>query len=109
MQTNPKTSDSRTAQIQRVADHLEKAPATLTDYIGKRPATLSIAITPEKLLRLPAVMAIVGLQKSSIYDGQKNGTFPPSIKISRRAVCWTESSITAWVNERIQNARKSQG
>lgn len=65
--------------------------------------------TPEKLLRLPAVMAIVGLQKSSIYDGVKNGTFPPSIKISRRAVCWTESSITAWVNERIQNARKSEG
>jgi prophage regulatory protein len=64
--------------------------------------------TPEKLLRLPAVMAIVGLQKSSIYDGVKNGTFPAPIKLSRRAVCWPESHIAAWVSERIHNARKSE-
>ena len=62
----------------------------------------------EKLLRLPAVMAIVGLAKSSIYEGVKNGTFPAPIKLSRRAVCWPESHIAAWVNERIHNARKSE-
>jgi prophage regulatory protein len=56
----------------------------------------------ERLLRLPAVMAIVGLQKSSIYDGVRNGTFPAPIKLSRRAVCWPESHVAAWVTERIQ-------
>lgn len=61
--------------------------------------------SPEKLLRLPAVMAIVGLQKSSIYEGVKNGTFPAPIKLSRRAVCWPESHIAAWVDERIHHAR----
>ena len=63
------------------------------------------ASSPERLLRLPAVMAIVGLQKSSIYDGVKNGTFPAPIKLSRRAVCWPESHIAAWVDERIHHAR----
>jgi prophage regulatory protein len=58
--------------------------------------------TSEKLLRLPAVMAIVGLQKSSIYEGVKNGTFPAPIKLSRRAVCWPESHIASWVSERIK-------
>lgn len=62
--------------------------------------------TPEKLLRLPAVMAIVGLAKSSIYEGVKNGTFPAPIKLSRRAVCRPESHIAAWVDERIHHARK---
>lgn len=98
MQVNPKTSDTRTAQVQRVADFMDKHPSTLA----------AVVKTPEKLLRLPAVMAIVGLQKSSIYEGVKKGTFPAPIKLSRRAVCWPESHIAAWVNERINNARKSE-
>ena len=61
---------------------------------------------PEKLLRLPAVMAIVGLQKSSIYEGVKNGTFPAPIKLSRRAVCWPESHIATWVKERIKHGQR---
>ena len=97
MQANPKTSDTRTAQVQRVADHIEK-----------HPVAPPIVATVEKLLRLPAVMAIVGLQKSSIYEGVKKGTFPAPVKLSRRAVCWPESHIAAWVNERIHNARKSE-
>lgn len=60
----------------------------------------------EKLLRLPAVMAIVGLQKSSIYEGVKNGTFPAPIKLSRRAVCWPESHIATWVKERIKHGQR---
>jgi prophage regulatory protein len=60
------------------------------------------ASSPEKLLRLPAVMAIVGLQKSSIYEGVKRGTFPAPVKLSRRAVCWPESHIASWVSARIK-------
>jgi len=97
MQANPKSSDTRPAQVQRVADHLEKHPVTLTT-----------ALSTEKLLRLPAVIAIVGMGKSSVYEGVKNGTFPAPIKLSRRAVCWPESHIAAWVSERIHNARKSE-
>lgn len=103
MQANPKTSstieptlprlDTRPAQALRVADNLEKHSVT----------------TPEKLLRLPAVMAIVGMGKSSVYEGVKNGTFPAPIKLSRRAVCWPESHIAAWVAERIQHAHNFGG
>lgn len=96
MQANPKTSDTRTTQVQRVADRIEKHPVALAAALKP----------PEKLLRLPAVMAIVGLQKSSIYEGVKNGTFPAPVKLSRRAVCWPESRIAAWVDERIHHAYK---
>ena len=57
---------------------------------------------PEKLLRLPAVVALVGLQKSSIYDAIKRGEFPSPVKLSRRAVCWPASAIDAWITERIK-------
>lgn len=62
--------------------------------------------TPQRLLRLPEVEARVGLRKSSIYDGVKNGTFPTPVKLSRRAVCWPEASIEAWITERINSGEK---
>lgn len=61
--------------------------------------------SPETLLRLPAVMARVGLQKSSIYEmlGRTPPAFPRPVKLSRRAVCWPASTIDAWITERIKS------
>lgn len=58
---------------------------------------------PETLLRLPAVVARVGLQRSAIYEmlGRNPPAFPRPIKFSRRAVFWPESSINRWISERI--------
>lgn len=60
--------------------------------------------SPETLMRLPAVMARVGLQKSSIYEmlGRNPPAFPRPVKLSRRAVCWPASTIDAWITERIK-------
>jgi prophage regulatory protein len=63
----------------------------------------------EKLLRLPAVEARTSIRKSQIYAGVKAKTFPAPIKLSTRAVAWTESSISNWINERIRaGARHEQ-
>ena len=67
------------------------------------------APVPEKLLRLPAVIAIVSLQKSAIYAQVKGGTFPAPVKLSRRAVGWPESRIAAWVDERVNHAHNFEG
>jgi prophage regulatory protein len=58
--------------------------------------------TAEKFMKLPAVMAQVSLQKSAIYAGIKNKTFPAPIKLGTRSVAWTQSSINHWINERIR-------
>ncbi|WHZ12499.1 MAG: hypothetical protein OJF60_002940 [Burkholderiaceae bacterium] len=59
---------------------------------------------PERLVRLPELMALVGLSKSSIYDAMKRGEFPAPVKLSRRAVCWPASAIDAWITDRINAA-----
>lgn len=61
---------------------------------------------PETLLRLPAVLARVGLQKSAIYEmlNRTPPAFPRPLKLSRRAVCWPASAIDRWINDRIQAA-----
>lgn len=52
-----------------------------------------------RLLRLPAVRAITGLQKSSIYAKAKKGTFPKPVKVSSRAVAWRSDEINTWIDD----------
>jgi prophage regulatory protein len=61
----------------------------------------------QRLLRLPEVCGLVGLGKSSIYEGVKAGTFPAPVKLSRRAVCWPSSKIQQWIEERINSSQKA--
>lgn len=74
---------------------------------GATPAThddARISVTPAKpsrLLRLPAVMDRCSLGRSSVYAGIKAGTFPAPVRLSARAVGFSESSIDRWIEERI--------
>jgi prophage regulatory protein len=58
----------------------------------------------KKLLRRPKVEQLTGLGRSSIYALMKEGSFPQSVSLGRRAVAWVEEEIVAWIDERI-NAR----
>lgn len=73
--------------------------------------TVAMQVSPstsiqQRLLRLPEVCSLVGLAKSSIYEGVKSGTFPAPIKLSRRAVCWEAAAVDAWITERIKAGGK---
>ena len=60
---------------------------------------------PRRLIRLPALKALTGLSRSSIYrlaqdPGLAAEAFPRSVKIGRRAVAWRESEVLAWLDAR---------
>lgn len=57
-------------------------------------------------LRLNGVIAKTGMGKSWIYEELKRG-FPAPVKLSRRAVCWSESAIDAWMAERTKSGGQS--
>ena len=50
----------------------------------------------KRMYRLPEVMTITGLSRSSIYLRMSTNEFPKPIKIGHRAVGWTEDSIITW-------------
>ncbi len=50
----------------------------------------------KRIYRLPDVMNLTGLSRSSIYLRVSTNEFPKPIKIGRRAVGWTEDSIITW-------------
>lgn len=58
------------------------------------------------LLRLPVVMARTGKSRSTIYAQMKEGTFPKSVKISKRAVAWNSVLIDKYIEEKVKAAEQ---
>ena len=50
----------------------------------------------KKIYRLPEVMTMTGLSRSSIYLRISANEFPKPVKLGRRAVGWPEDTIIAW-------------
>ena len=55
--------------------------------------------SPPRLLRLPEVMARVGLKRSAIYQRMNEGRFPKSRSLGPKCAVWVESEINAWIAE----------
>lgn len=54
--------------------------------------------SPARLLRLPAVIARVGLKRSAIYQRMSEGRFPRSRSLGPKCAVWVESEIDDWIN-----------
>jgi len=59
---------------------------------------------PLCLLRMPDVIARVGLRRTAIYDMVKLGTFPAPVKLGRRCVAWPSDAVDAWVRAKVAGA-----
>lgn len=60
-----------------------------------------------EFIRLPQVLYLTGLGKTSIYKLMSSGAFPQAISFGARRIMWKQSDIQCWIESRIQ-ARKSQ-
>ena len=59
------------------------------------------------ILRLPAVRAVTGLSRSTVYNRISEGSFPTPISLGGRAVGWIEAEIQGWLEDRIQASRQN--
>jgi prophage regulatory protein len=62
---------------------------------------------PKKFLRLPAVIEMVGLKRTVIYERMKAGTFPAPIQIGARAVAWSEDDVANWQQNLARGVKKT--
>ena len=62
-------------------------------------------VPPARLLRLPEVMARVGLRRSAIYQRMNEGRFPKSRSLGPKCAVWVEAEIDEWIRavSRIPN------
>ncbi len=61
-------------------------------------ATASLPSAPARLLRLPEVIARVGLKRSAIYQRMSEGRFPKSRSLGPKCAVWVEAEIDDWVH-----------
>lgn len=56
-----------------------------------------IPVRQQRLMRLPDVMARVGIKRSMIYRLMGEGRFPRSRSLGAKCAVWVESEIDEWV------------
>ena len=67
----------------------------LTDSsAGSSPAQIA------PLLRLRKVLEVTGLGRSTVYRMMSERTFPPPLKLGRRAVGWKSADVEQWTLSR---------
>ena len=58
-----------------------------------------------KILRLPEIIALTGLSRSTVYNRVATGNFPTSILLGGRSVGWVASEVDAWLHNQIMASR----
>lgn len=58
------------------------------------------ADSPRLLARLPVVLKVTGLGRSTIYRWIADGSFPAPVRLGRRAVAWRWSDLDRWTQSR---------
>ena len=58
-----------------------------------------LPLAAPQLLRLPQVLALLGMSRSWVYGEIARGAFPPPVRLGRRAVAWRLSDIERWMAE----------
>ena len=51
-------------------------------------------------LRLPSVLQITGLGRSTIYRMVADNRFPRPVRIGQRAIAWRQSDLESWSEAR---------
>lgn len=67
------------------------------DRVPPLVGTVSSPPSPARLLRLPEVIARVGLKRSAIYQRMSVGRFPRSRSLGPKCAVWVESEIENWI------------
>lgn len=56
-------------------------------------------------LRIPQVVELVGVKKSTIWKWSSDGKFPSPLKLSSRVTVWRAVDVLGWIEERSKLPR----
>lgn len=77
-------------------------PRHITEGCRMQHVRFATEATPPAILRLPEVMRLTRLGRSTIYRLLAVGQFPSPVQLSVRAVGWRRSDVDNWTAERPQ-------
>ena len=53
-----------------------------------------------QILRLPEILRLTGLSRSTVYEMMRRGRFPASVKLGERAIGWFADDVNEWIAAR---------
>lgn len=56
---------------------------------------------PVEFIRLPKVLALVGLSQTTVYDMARKGEFPKQVRLGGNSVAWVKSEVLQWSREKL--------
>lgn len=62
-----------------------------------------------RIMRLPEVIRITGMCKSSIYKAVGKGRFPKPRKLGQRAVGWLSDDVSQWLGDLARTSQTDGG
>ena len=65
--------------------------------VGELVESAQAILSPPRLIRLPDVIARVGIKRSMIYRLMGQGRFPRSRSLGPKCAVWVESEIDDWI------------
>ena len=80
--------------------------ATQTQKTETKSPALPESLTKDMLLRLPEVLQVVRIPKSSWWRGVKEGRFPKPIKLGPRTSAWRASDLESLI-DRLASERRA--
>lgn len=54
------------------------------------------------IIRLPELLAAIGLSRPTVYRMMKVGTFPQQVRLGAAAVGWLRTEVEQWIAERAR-------
>ena len=55
---------------------------------------------PDRMMRLPEVIACTGLSRTTLWKRMRAGTFPAATSLGENSIGWPEHVITEWLSSR---------
>ena len=64
----------------------------------------------DRSLRLPKVLDMTGLSRTTLWRLERAGQFPQRRRLSARCVAWLESEVLAWIDscDPLPNPKESE-
>ncbi len=59
----------------------------------------TVSLPETGFIRLPTLLAVFPISKSSLYDGIKKGIYPAPVKLSERTAAWKVEDIRILIEQ----------
>ena len=63
-------------------------------------------MSSHRILRLPEVVAVTGISRSSVTRQVHRGTFPEPVRLGPNAIGWREAEVLAWIESRPSSLQR---